>query len=98
MTKKEFEHYVETEGFDNAMEWANNAYDFITTYDALKQFAIEKLEEDNVGFALHILNAIYNSEGDSEWFYYDYSMGTLQTPKCINNAEDLDALSVFDEE
>ncbi len=98
MTKKEFEHYVEVEGFDNAMQWANNTYDFITTYDMLKQFAIEQLEEDNVGFALHILNAIYNSEGDSEWFYYDYCMGTLQTPKCINSVEDLDELSVFDEE
>lgn len=98
MTKKEFEDYVETEGFDAAMELAYNQFDYITTYDVLKDFAIEQLQNDYVSYALHILNAIYESEGDSKWFHYDFSMGTLETPTCINCADDLDEFGVFEKE
>ena len=45
----------------------NKVYD-ITDEEILKQFAIEKAHDDNFGLALHIFNAIYNNEYDTEFY------------------------------
>lgn len=88
MTKKEWEELT----LDEAIEWANSEYGVheLTTEDTLISFAKEKLDEDNIGLALHILSAIYNSEeAYNGYSLYDYSAGTTSTPKPITCKEDL---------
>lgn len=95
MTAKEFEEMVEKHGFDNAMKALYEECDLITDYDTLISFVISSIKKDNNMLALHVLNAIYNSEGDSNWYYYDYSEGTLCTPICLNTIEDVLSLGIF---
>ena len=60
----------------------------ITTYDSLKEFAVEKIKEDDLITALHIIESVIE---DREVYYiYDYSMGTLETPRSVRNKEDLE--------
>lgn len=74
--------------FNDAAEELYQENDLVTTYDTLKDFAIDLLQKDNVGYALHILNAIYNTEGD--YYDYDYSMGTMDTPTPLLVSADLE--------
>ncbi|MDD3832234.1 MAG: hypothetical protein PHW00_06255 [Clostridia bacterium] len=74
--------------FEDAIRVLSEESNFITSYDTLKDFAVEKLKDDNVGLALHILEAIYNTYG--EWYDYDYCMGTLETPTPLLTIEDLE--------
>lgn len=95
MTKEQFEEIEEKEGFYTAMQaLQENAYG-ITTYDILKQYVIKEIERDDNGLALHIWNAVYNSKGDSDWYYYDYTAGTTCTPICLNNADDCEEAGLF---
>lgn len=94
MTKKEFE----VMSFEDFIEWANENLDDVTHEEILKEFAIEKLQDDNFGMALHIINAIYNNPYDTEYYRYDYSMGTLETPTPITDKEDLEDLIFFEGE
>lgn len=71
--------------FDEVMEQLNEEKDDITTYDNLKEFAKEKIDNNDLFVAIHILEAIRND--DAEWYEYDYSMGTLQTPSGITEKE-----------
>lgn len=59
----------------------------LTTREDLKEFAKEQIDNDNEFLAIHILEAIKDSEAD--YWSYDYSMGTLETPTPITNTEDL---------
>lgn len=77
---------------EEVVEWAYENLDYVTNEETLKRFAIEKLEEDNFSLALHIINAIYNNESDTEYYRYDYSMGTLETPKPIIEKADIEDL------
>lgn len=91
MTRAEFEEIE----FDELIELMyENSYD-ITREENLKEFAVGKLLDDNFGMALHIINAIYNNPYDTEWYRYDYSMGTLQTPSPITDKEDVEDLIDF---
>jgi len=74
--------------FEDIMEQLNEERDDITTYETLKDFAKEKIEEDNLFIAIHILEALRND--DAEWYEYDYCMGTLQTPSGITEKEDVE--------
>lgn len=94
MTRKKFEAI----SFDNLMIWAYMNLDDVTDEETLKEFAMEKLQDDNFGMALHIINAIYENPYDTEWYRYDYSMGTLQTPSPIVDKEDIEDLIFFDDE
>ena len=67
--------------FEDITEQLNEERDDITTYETLKDFAKEKIEEDNLFVAIHILEALEND--DAEWYEYDYCMGTCQTPSGI---------------
>lgn len=87
----------ENMSFDELMEWANENLDDVTHEDILKDFAIEKLRDDHFNLALHIINAIYNNPYDTEWYRYDYCMGTLQTPSPITEKEDIEDLIDFEE-
>lgn len=94
LSKKEFEEM----SFDEFIEWANENIDDITHEDILKDFAIDKLQNDDFGMALHIINAIYYNPYDTEWYRYDYSMGRLETPTPITEKEDLEDLIFFKDE
>lgn len=94
MTRTDFESM----DFDEAMEQICKNSNEITTYEILKDFIIHNLNEDNNGLALHILSAIYNSDGDSDWYYYDYTAGTTCTPICLNDADDVESFIGFDKE
>lgn len=86
MTKADFE----TKTFDELIEQLQNEDRDICSYDHLKDFAKHLIDEENIGFALHILNAIYTESG--EWFEYDCTMGTLQTPSGLTEKADLEHL------
>ena len=75
--------------FDEAVECLYEERNDITSYDALIGYVKENIDNDNIGLAVHILQAIY--EGDESIYYkYDYSMGRLETPTAITTIEDLE--------
>ena len=95
MTRAEYE----TMTLDEVIEWAWENLDDVTTEEALLEFAKKKIDDDNLYMAIHILNAIYDSEESYNGYYlYDYSMGTLETPTPITCRDDFEHLIDFDEE
>jgi hypothetical protein len=97
MTRAEWEELT----LDEAIDWADYDYGVleITSEDSLIRFAKEKIDEDNIGLALHILGAIYNSEEAYNGYYlYDYSLGTISTPTPITRKEDLEDYVTFEED
>ncbi len=91
MTRAEFENKT----FEEVMEQLNEEKDDITTYEMLKEFAVSKIEEDNLLIAIHILEAINNDS--AKWYIYDYCMGTLQTPSSVTCKEDIEHEFSFDD-
>lgn len=59
----------------------------ITTDEVLKQYAIEKINDDNYLVAIHICKALQSS--CATYFNYDFSIGTLETPTPLETLEDL---------
>ena len=97
MTKKEWEELT----LDEAIDWANWEYGVneLTSEDRLIRFAKEKIDEDNLFLAIHILEAIYNSEEAYNGYYlYDYSAGTTSTPTPITCKEDLEDYISFEKD
>lgn len=94
MTRAEFEEISFNELIELMYE---NLYE-VTNEETLKEFAIDKLQDDNFGLALHIINAIYENPYNTEWYRYDYNMGTLQTPSPITDKEDVEDLIDFGDE
>lgn len=96
MKKQNFIKKVNEYGFDKAMSDLYEESNCITDYDCLKGYIIECIEKDNNHLALHLLKGIYNSKGNSNWYYYIYSEGTMCTPDCLNTIEDVVALDLFE--
>ena len=97
MTKKEWEELT----LDEAIDYADYEYGVneLTSEDSLIRFAKEKIDEDNLFLAIHILEAIYNSEEAYNGYYlYDYSAGTTSTPTPITCKEDLESYISFAED
>ena len=97
MTKKEWEELT----LDKAINWSEWEYGVseLTSEDSLIRFAKEKIDEDDLGLAIHILEAIYNSEEAYNGYYlYDYSLGTMSTPTPITCKEDLESYISFAED
>ena len=67
----------------------------IETKEDLTDFAKSKIDDDDLMTAKHILDAI--NEDDAEYYIYDYSMGSMETPAGIREKEDVEHL-VYDEE
>ena len=91
---------VEDDCFDNAM-WAlreEKPDASIEVFDDLKERSIQLLREDNLMLALHILNAIYDSSTESDWYAYDYDAGTTMTPHCLVDVDDVEKWIGFDKE
>ena len=78
---------LNTMTFDEACAKLSEQNDLITTYESLKDFAIHMIQEDHLYLALHILEAIHSSPAD--YYDYDYSMGTLETPTALPLTFDL---------
>lgn len=95
MTRTEFE---EMDIYD-LISWAEeNIYEF-TDEEILISFAKKKIEEDNIGMALHILGAIYESdEAISGRYFYDYSLGKLSKPTPLTCKEDFEDYISFEKE
>ena len=95
MTRTEFE---EMELYD-LINWADeNIYEF-TDEEMLISFAKKKIDEDNIGMAIHILGAIYNSEEALHGrYFYDYSLGKLSTPTPLTCKEDFEDYISFEKE
>lgn len=95
MTREQFNNME----FEELLEWAYENIDYTWHEDALIAMAKHEIDEDNLMMALHILNAIYESDCSDDSFYiYDRSMGTLETPTPITCKEDLEDYIDFDEE
>lgn len=94
MTRKEYEDM----SFEEFMEWANENINDVTSEEILKQCGIEELQNDNFNIGLHLINAIYENPYCTEWYRYDYSMGTLETPTPITDKEDIEDLIDFEDE
>jgi len=88
MTKKELHKLT----FNEAIEILSEETNEITSYDILKDFIKLQIEEDNIFLAYHLLKAIWEDETpfNSDYYSYDYSMGTLDTPTPIFQLEDLE--------
>lgn len=88
MTKDQFNNL----SFDDVMQQLNEENDTITTIDILKDFIKENIDNDNYYLALHILEAIAEDTNDTNYWNYDFCMGTLETPTPINSKEDVEHL------
>lgn len=93
MTRKDFEKM----NFNELMNWAYENLCEISDGETLKEYAIKLLQNDNFELALHIINAIYENPSDTEWYEYDYSMGTLDIPIPITEKGDIEDLIDFED-
>ena len=74
--------------FNDAASILTQEHYQVTTYDSLKSFALELIEDDMLFLAIHILKAIH--EDPADFYDYDYCMGTLDTPKALLLTRDLE--------
>lgn len=82
------EEQYESMSFNEVMEILQE-HDEITTEEELLNYAKYLIDQDNIGYAIHILQAVYESEC-ADWYWYDYNMGTLQTPSTLTCKEDVE--------
>lgn len=94
MTREQYEAM----SFNELMEWAYENLGCVTDEETLKSYASHNLDDDNFGMVLHIINAIYENPYGTEWYRYDYSMGTLEIPTPITDKEDIEDLIAFEGE
>lgn len=69
----------------------------ITDEETIKSFIIEQVENDDWFLAKHLLDYIWEHGTDSEYYLYDYSMGTLDNPVSIDDKEDIKHLIDFED-
>lgn len=84
MTREEFEN----KDLDELCVQLEEEGNTITSYDTLKGFAKECIDDDNLFLARHILDAIDSDTAD--YYFYDYCMGTMETPSPITSKEDIE--------
>ena len=75
---KSFEELVE-QLFDEGL---------LTTYEAMKERAVEAVKNDDLTLALHILEAL--DRYTTDYYAYDYAMGQLQEPSSVCCKEDVE--------
>ena len=98
MPKMKREQFEEM-SFEELLEWAYENIDDIYSEEVLIEMAKHEIDEDNIKMALHILNAIYESEApDGTYYIYDRCMGTLETPTPIIWKEHLEEYIDFEED
>lgn len=88
----------DTLDFDNLCAWAYENISDVHTERGLISMAKHEIDEENLQMAIHILNAIYESDClEDSYYLYDRSMGTLETPTPITCREDLADYIDFEE-
>ncbi len=85
MTVKELHNM----NFNEACEALIEQGQAITTKETLISFCKEKIDEGNYFVAIHILQALHESD-DADYYGYDYCMGTLETPTPLLLSKDLE--------
>ena len=85
-TKEEYEAMTFEEVMDILCD-----HDEVHSEESLKDYIKYLIDHDNFGLALHMLNGVYDSE-DAEWYQYDVSLGTLETPSALTCKEDIEHL------
>lgn len=78
---------LEEMSYDELINYCIDNLNCFTNYDDLKDYAIEQIEMENLNVAIHILECI--NEENTYYFIYDYSMGTLETPRAIYSEEEM---------
>ena len=87
MTREQFEEMT----FEELLEWSYDNIDDIHSEETLLEMVKHEINEDSLRMALHILQAVYESDcPDGSYYLYDRSMGTLETPTPITCKEDLE--------
>ena len=95
MTREQFNNMT----LEELADWAYENISDVHTEGGLIGMAKHELDEENLQIALHILNAIYESDcPDDSYYIYDRSMGVLETPTPITCKEDLEDYIDFGEE
>ena len=93
MTRQEIEEAVYNGGGSGAvisrLEDIGIWTDELWTYDMLKQCAAEKLEDDDLVVALHIIEALREGYGDDDVFAWDYNMGALEKICILSSPDDV---------
>ena len=83
MTREE----LNNKSFEELTEQLKEERDDFHSYEDMKDFAKYQIDNDNLYFALYILNGINDSPAD--WYLYDYTMGTLGSIDTITCKEDI---------
>lgn len=95
MTREEFNNMT----FEELLEWAYDNIDDMHSEEVLIELAKHEIDEENLQMAIHILQAIYESDApDDSYYIYDRCMGTLETPTPITCKEDLEDYIDFGDE
>ena len=95
MKREQFEEM----SFEELLEWAYDNIDDIHSEETLLAMVKHEINEDSLRMALHILQAVYESDcPDGSYYIYDRSMGTLETPTPITCKEDLEEYIDFEED
>lgn len=85
MTREE----LNNKSFDEAMEQLNEEWDDVHTYESMVDFVGHLLlNETDLYLAIHILEPMRDNL--AEWYLYDFTMGTMETPRAITCREDLE--------
>lgn len=86
MTREEYNE----KSFDELMDFLDGERDDIHTYEDMKDFAKYQIDEENLYFAIHVLEGI--QKDPAEWYLYDYTMGTMDEIRGITCKEDVEDL------
>ena len=86
MTRAEFKTKTFSECISQLIEEGQD----VTTQETLKAFAIEEINNDRYFLAIHVLEALH--EETTDFYIYDYNMGTLQTPSGVTEKSHIEHL------
>ena len=88
MTKDELNKLIaDGKTFDDVIYDFEANNDDIVSRDIILDFAINQIMNDRLFLARHVLDAVDNEYAD--FYSYDMSMGTLETPIAITSIDDL---------
>ncbi len=88
MTKDELNKLIaDGKTFDDVIYDFEANNDYIVSRDIILDFAINQIKNDRLFLARHVLDAVDNEYAD--FYSYDMSMGTLETPIAITSIDDL---------
>lgn len=83
----------ENKSFDELCEELCSEHNEVHSYEDLKDYAISEIQQDNLFLAVHILKHI---DDGTDYYLYDISMGTLESPSELWDKEDLIGYDLVD--